>query len=73
MRKDRVVVKGGNEGVIGLEERKDEALPVSKRVQCVDNVCTMCVQFVYSNYRNYAPPLDVKGGIITKKRFPCIF
>ena len=25
--------------------------------------------FVYSNYRNYAPPLDVKGGIITEKVF----
>jgi len=25
---------------------------------------------VYSNYRNYAPPLDVKGGIITEKVFP---
>ena len=24
----------------------------------------------YSNFRNYAPPLDVKGGIITKKVFP---
>ena len=46
MRKDRVVVKGGNEGVIGLDERKDEALPVSKHVQCVYNVCTMCVQCV---------------------------
>lgn len=25
---------------------------------------------MYSNYRNYAPPLDVKGGIITEKVFP---
>ena len=25
---------------------------------------------VYSNFRNYAPPLDVKGGIITEKVFP---
>ena len=47
-----MVVKGGNEGVIGLEERKDEALPVSKRVQCVQcvynvyNVCTMCTMCV---------------------------
>ena len=24
----------------------------------------------YSNYRNYAPLLDVKGGIITEKVFP---
>ena len=24
----------------------------------------------YSNYRNYAPPLDVKGGIITETVFP---
>ena len=24
----------------------------------------------YSKYRNYAPPLDVKGGIITEKVFP---
>ena len=27
-------------------------------------------QCVYSNFRNYAPPLDVKGGIITEKVFP---
>ena len=25
---------------------------------------------LYSNFRNYAPPLDVKGGIITEKVFP---
>ena len=25
---------------------------------------------MYSNYRNYAPLLDVKGGIITEKVFP---
>ena len=25
---------------------------------------------LYSHFRNYAPPLDVKGGIITKKVFP---
>ena len=25
---------------------------------------------MYSNFRNYAPPLDVKGGIITEKVFP---
>ena len=24
----------------------------------------------YSNFRNYAPPLDVKGGIITEKVLP---
>ena len=24
----------------------------------------------YSNFRNYAPPLDEKGGIITEKVFP---
>ena len=43
MKKYRGAVKGGNEGVIGLEERKDEALPVSKRVQCVQ-----CVYNVYN-------------------------
>ena len=25
---------------------------------------------LYSHFRNYAPPLDVKGGIITIKVFP---
>ena len=25
---------------------------------------------VYSNFRNYAPPLDVKGGIIAEKVVP---
>ena len=25
---------------------------------------------MYSHFRNYAPPLDVKGGIITEKVFP---
>ena len=30
MKKDREVVKGGNEGLIGFEQSKDEALPVSK-------------------------------------------
>ena len=24
----------------------------------------------YSHFRNYAPPLDEKGGIITEKVFP---
>ena len=24
----------------------------------------------YSNFRNFAPPLDEKGGIITEKVFP---
>ena len=27
-------------------------------------------KYLYSNFRNYAPPLDVKGGIITEKVFP---
>ena len=27
-------------------------------------------QSVYSHFRNYAPPLDEKGGIITEKVFP---
>ena len=27
-------------------------------------------KFMYSNYRNYALLLDVKGGIITEKVFP---
>ena len=26
--------------------------------------------FTYSNFRNYAPPLDVKGGIIAEKVVP---
>ena len=30
MKKNRGVVKGGNEGLIGFEQSKDEALPVSK-------------------------------------------
>ena len=25
---------------------------------------------MYSHFRNYAPPLDEKGGIITEKVFP---
>ena len=25
---------------------------------------------IYSHFRNYAPPLDEKGGIITEKVFP---
>ena len=25
---------------------------------------------LYSHFRNYAPPLDEKGGIITEKVFP---
>ena len=32
------------------------------------NMCILYLQ--YSNYRNYAPPLDVKGGIITEKVVP---
>ena len=28
------------------------------------------VNSVYSNFRNYAPPLDEKGGIITEKVVP---
>ena len=28
---------------------------------------------LYSNFRKYAHPLDVKGGIITEKKFPSIF
>ena len=30
----------------------------------------LAIFYRYSNYRNYAPPLDVKGGIITEKVFP---
>ena len=35
-----------------------------------DQEFTCCCVDYYSNYRNYAPPLDVKGGIITEKVFP---
>ena len=42
------------------------------------NKCTMawyiimekCTMARYSHFRNYAPTLDVKGGIITEKVFP---
>ena len=34
-------------------------------------VVLYCIQ--YSNFRNYAPTLDEKGGIITEKSFPYIF
>ena len=33
-------------------------------------VTAFCINGLYSNFRNYAPPLDVKGGIITEKVFP---
>ena len=28
------------------------------------------MRYGYSNFRNYAPPLDVKGGIIAEKVVP---
>ena len=31
---------------------------------------TMQFEDAYSNFRNYAPPLDVKGGIIAEKVVP---
>ena len=30
----------------------------------------MMINSLYSNFRNYAPTLDEKGGIITEKVFP---
>ena len=30
-------------------------------------VCCICTMYMYSHFRNYAPPLDVKGGIIMEK------
>ena len=35
MKEERGVVKGKNEGLIGFEELKDEALPVSKSPVCI--------------------------------------
>ena len=46
MKKGREVVKGGNEEVIVLEERKDEALSVSKCRLCLK--CTPCVYNVFN-------------------------
>ena len=39
---------------------------------CIKEEIQRCVIYLvqYSNFRNYAPPLDVKGGIITEKVFP---
>ena len=34
------------------------------------NIPSATSPLLYSNFRNYAPPLDVKGGIITEKVFP---
>ena len=34
------------------------------------NMLNQNMLLMYSNYRNYAPLLDVKGGIITEKVFP---
>ena len=35
----------------------------------VEGVLNTIVE-LYSNFRNYAPPLDVKGGIIAEKVVP---
>ena len=44
----------------------------AKQVQCIQLIikCCLIIKTLYSNFRNYAPPLDVKGGIITEKVFP---
>ena len=34
----------------------------------MNNVLRTCEE--YSHFRNFAPPLDEKGGIITEKVFP---
>ena len=52
-------------------EHESETLwKVSSSVTGIGDKLNCSAEETYSNFRNYAPPLDVKGGIIAEKVVP---